>query len=178
MRHDYLDDLESFLYLLSSIFIEYEGAGRPSRQRVDSWRKESQQDVARAAKYAFMSGRGCFLLSKHYSRDPLFRKLLSGLRDCLWRYTKSKFPSETRARPADIDYDDLAEDVYKEYIALIDQAISELKESTKKNELGSKTAPASPPQSRKRRYRHEDDAGSGVENDGSEDEGNKRLRKA
>ncbi|KAF8648219.1 hypothetical protein AX16_006357 [Volvariella volvacea WC 439] len=148
-HHDYLDDLQSFFYVLAWICIAYDGPGKRKStlpQMLQSWSKRSDHSFIRE-KSAHHVG-----FERHFAQNvspyfgDVFTNLLRDLHNIFWHVK----PGATFAAPLPgCNYN--PEEIYDRFLSAIDVALSALKSDTPRSTVP--PAKVSPPKQIKREKR-------------------------
>ncbi|KII91911.1 hypothetical protein PLICRDRAFT_28393 [Plicaturopsis crispa FD-325 SS-3] len=122
LPHTYLDDLESFFYVLCSICFDYEHGGKHVPERPVFLRKWEAHDAESAA----LAKWGFFSLSRELPELPLyfgdpFRKLLANLKGFCYTHISRRVDN-----PSLTWTDDEAAKHYATYIGYVEDAIAEV----------------------------------------------------
>ncbi|KAF4609494.1 hypothetical protein D9613_012347 [Agrocybe pediades] len=121
--HDYLDDLESFLYVLCWIAQRFENPGNLRKDPppyFEKW-KATPYDNAEDSKVAFFIGRK--LPSTSLFFGPIFDTLIEEFRLFLSEKVLDKYRSRDTTFPALESLKDVAQEHYNEVLAIFDKAI-------------------------------------------------------
>jgi len=142
--HDYLDDLEAFLYVYLWIVMTIKGPNHEDEQIVTheslppllrAWKFEEGGDSSkliismRRKERLILDGlQHTDLFSAYFSPNPAYRKLANSLQRCLKRAVEERVDGEDYQRDTK-DYNRMADDVYEEFLGAFDMAIHSVEHS-------------------------------------------------
>jgi hypothetical protein len=151
--HDYLDDLESFCYVLCWICFAYEAPGKkksPQPTLLAKW-DDLDTEAARHAKMGFLSDSFRHVLSPWFG-EGVFQTLLQQMGKFVRKHYKTKDSRLEQPRQCLNDLREVAHEQYAIFLGYVDEAIEKLEalqpEATPAGTfLASGVPPVTPPRS-------------------------------